>query len=70
MMWKILQPSFRGTRSVNSDTQLRIGEPRDSGFDATHRPGMTENSYGRKIAAPVVALASSSVCAFVASFNA
>jgi hypothetical protein len=24
-----------------SDAQLRIGEPRDSGFDASHRPGMT-----------------------------
>jgi hypothetical protein len=24
-----------------SDAQLRIGEFRDSGFDAAHRPGMT-----------------------------
>ena len=24
-----------------SDAQLRIGESRDSGFDALHRPGMT-----------------------------
>jgi hypothetical protein len=24
-----------------SDAQLRIGESRDSGFDASHRPGMT-----------------------------
>jgi len=23
-----------------SDAQLRIGESRDSGFDAAHRPGM------------------------------
>jgi hypothetical protein len=23
------------------DAQLRIGESRDSGFDASHRPGMT-----------------------------
>src|SRR5258707_6642027 len=26
-----------------SDAQLRIGESRDSGFDASHRPGMTGN---------------------------
>jgi hypothetical protein len=25
-----------------SDVQLHIGESRDSGFDASHRPGMTE----------------------------
>jgi hypothetical protein len=25
-----------------SDVQLHIGESRDSGFDALHRPGMTE----------------------------
>jgi len=24
-----------------SDVQLHIGESRDSGFDASHRPGMT-----------------------------
>jgi len=24
-----------------TDAQLRIGESRDSGFDASHRPGMT-----------------------------
>src|ERR1700759_572627 len=29
-----LPPSFRGARSANP-------EPRDSGFDAAHRPGMT-----------------------------
>jgi hypothetical protein len=36
----------------------------------THRPGMTSSNYGRRIAAPVVALPSSSVCARAASFSA
>jgi hypothetical protein len=31
---------------------------------------MTAETYGRKIVAPVVALPSSSVCAFAASFSA
>ena len=42
---KQVQPSFRGTRSVNPHAQLRIGEPRDSqvrncapGFDAIASP--------------------------------
>src|SRR5674476_1067690 len=35
-------PSFRdGPQDQTSDAQLRIGESRDSGFDAAHRPGMT-----------------------------
>jgi hypothetical protein len=35
-------PSFRdGPKDQASDAQLRIGESRDSGFDASHRPGMT-----------------------------
>src|SRR3954463_3906627 len=35
-------PSFRdGAQHQTSDAQLRIGESRDSGFDASHRPGMT-----------------------------
>jgi hypothetical protein len=35
-------PSFRdGPKDQTSDAQLRIGEARDSGFDAAHRPGMT-----------------------------
>jgi hypothetical protein len=35
-------PSFRdGPQDQTSDAQLRIGESRDSGFDASHRPGMT-----------------------------
>src|SRR6266853_6715203 len=35
-------PSFRdGPKDQTSDAQLRIGESRDSGFDASHRPGMT-----------------------------
>jgi hypothetical protein len=28
-------------RDQTSDAQLRIGESLDSGFDASHRPGMT-----------------------------
>ena len=33
-------PSFRGaSKTRTSDAQLRIGESRDSGFDALHRPG-------------------------------
>jgi hypothetical protein len=38
----LLPPSFRdGPKDQTSDAQLRIGESRDSGFDASHRPGMT-----------------------------
>src|SRR6185437_10549777 len=34
--------SFRdGPKDQPTDAQLRIGESRDSGFDAAHRPGMT-----------------------------
>src|SRR5882762_9333448 len=34
--------SFRdGPKDQTSDVQLHIGESRDSGFDASHRPGMT-----------------------------
>src|SRR5450755_49353 len=34
--------SFRdGPKDQTSDAQLRIGESRDSGFDASHRPAMT-----------------------------
>src|SRR5260370_36072346 len=37
-----LPPSFPdGPKDQTSDAQLRIGESRDSGFDASHRPGMT-----------------------------
>src|SRR4029077_12497302 len=37
-----LAPAFRMVRwHQTSDAQLRIGESRDSGFDASHRPGMT-----------------------------
>src|SRR5260370_41803889 len=32
----------RGVYHQTSDAQLRIGESRDSGFDASHRPGMTK----------------------------
>jgi len=35
-------PSFRDApKGQATDAQLRIGESRDSGFDALHRPGMT-----------------------------
>ena len=35
-------PSFRdGPKDQTSDVQLHIGESLDSGFDASHRPGMT-----------------------------
>jgi hypothetical protein len=41
----LLQSRLRhsGTRrqAQTSDVQLHIGESRDSGFDASHRPGMT-----------------------------
>jgi hypothetical protein len=38
----IVGTSFRdGPKDQTSDAQLRIGESRDSGFDAPHRPGMT-----------------------------
>ena len=47
------------------DAQLRIW-----GLVLTHHPGMTAKTYGLKIAAPVVALPSSSVCALAASFSA
>jgi hypothetical protein len=37
-----LASSFRdGPKNQTTDAQLRIGESRDSGFDASHRPGMT-----------------------------
>src|SRR3954467_3533146 len=36
--------SFRGDAiASNPNAQFRIVEPRDSGFDALHRPGMTDN---------------------------
>src|SRR5260370_28151343 len=35
-------PSFRdGPKDQTSDAQLRIGESRDSGFEASHRTGRT-----------------------------
>src|SRR5258705_11739783 len=38
--------SFRdGPKDQTSDAQLRIGESRDSGFDASHRPGMKVGSH-------------------------
>src|SRR6266481_1814854 len=40
--FRLCWPSFRdGPQDQTSDAQLRIGESRDSGFDASHRPGMT-----------------------------
>jgi hypothetical protein len=42
-------PSFRdGLQDQTSDAQLRIGESRDSGFDAPHRPGMTESGFASR----------------------
>src|SRR5450432_3561147 len=42
-------PSFRdGPKDQASDAQLRIGESRDSGFDASHRPGMTKKHFDRR----------------------
>jgi len=38
-----LRSSFRdGPKDQTSDVQVHIGESRDSGFDALHRPGMTK----------------------------
>ena len=38
--------SFRdGPKDQTSAAQVRIGESRDSGFDALHRPGMTASDY-------------------------
>jgi hypothetical protein len=43
----IQTPSFRdGPQDQTSDVQLHIGESRDSGFDASHRPGMTQSDSG------------------------
>src|SRR5450631_4788217 len=39
--------SFRDDpKDQTSDVQLHIGESQDSGFDASHRPGMTESASG------------------------
>src|SRR2546425_267749 len=35
-----------GPKDQTSGAQLRTGESRDSGFDASHRPGMTECQNG------------------------
>src|SRR5229473_5594812 len=37
----LLRHSGMVRKDQTSDAQLRIGESRDSGFDASHRPGMT-----------------------------
>jgi len=40
--------SFRdGAKHQTSDVPLHIGESRDSGFDASHRSGMTEGARPR-----------------------
>src|SRR6202022_1414354 len=45
-------PSFRdGPKDQTADAQLRIGESRDSGFDASHRPGMTARNHTRPFSA-------------------
>jgi hypothetical protein len=42
--------SFRdGPKAQTSDVQLHIGESRDSGFDASHRPGMTVSDVSRSL---------------------
>src|SRR5712664_3613050 len=47
----IQTPSFRdGPQDQTSDVQLHIGESRDSGFDASHRPGMTKSGLLRRFA--------------------
>src|SRR6476659_10466612 len=49
-------PSFRdGPKDQTSDAQLRIGESRDSGFDASHRPGMTAFRIGALLATTTTA---------------
>src|SRR6202140_1559710 len=46
------QASFRGaSKTRTSDVQLHIGESRDSGFDASHRPGMTAVVTSRNLPA-------------------
>ena len=52
-------------REVDCFTEPDIGPRR-----TTWWPAMTTKYYGRMIAAPVVILLSSSVCAFAASFSA
>jgi hypothetical protein len=50
MMKKVFTPSSRhsGARiAQTSDVQLHIGESRDSGFDASHRPGMTTEFHSK-----------------------
>src|SRR5258708_37764393 len=43
-------PSFRdGPKDQTSGAQLRTGECRDSGFDASHRPGMTRQWLDRSM---------------------
>jgi hypothetical protein len=43
-----LAPSFRGdAKRRTSDAQLRVEESRDSGFDASHRAGMTTTKSPR-----------------------
>src|SRR5580704_12992832 len=42
---KPLRHSGMMRKHQTSDAQLRIGESRDSGFDASHRPGMTGSNY-------------------------
>src|SRR6202035_2041081 len=39
-------------RLRHNTAQLRIGESRDSGFDASHRPGMTKN-YPTSLPVPI-----------------
>src|SRR5882762_941038 len=45
-----------------SGAQLRTGESRDSGFDALHRPGMTECSHGISYTTILSAMPRSAAC--------
>src|SRR5258706_15691364 len=47
--------SFRdGPKDQTSGAQLRTGESRDSGFDASHRPGMTAKPSLTRLRVPDV----------------
>src|SRR6187401_2068848 len=53
--------SFRdGPKDQTADAQLRVGESRDSGFDASHRPGMTFGHFFTLLAS-ILTVASSSL---------
>jgi hypothetical protein len=51
-------PGWSEGPDLISDAQLRIGESGDSGFDASHRPGMTEASFVARVPPTAVVLSS------------